>query len=401
MTRIKGINDRNSLDKIGARVKISLFKGTQKLWKKSKSGKYYKSAGSDYETFFRIECSQQRLRNLLIETYSSWQEQEEFKQKEKEILALTEAKYQEEKSLTSIYLKEVRILLAYSSLDKSFVCQKVKRSTKVDVLSGIIHECDGETIYCKHESYQDVFGHTRRKIIDTNEPCPVAGTHEQCPHGCQKEGRLYFWIKEISDREIYDISSIGFTGYTDMIELGTYLDQVEATRGDAVTDLSMYDFSHRICYVLKRKKVPIKRPIFESGKRSGKTTDGHTYALALEIDPDWLEKNRIRNRMEKAIACGYQPSPQLIAAVHEIEVLEAEVIPQQQPLLLSEITSHDIEELRSLWQQHQWTKEGLKKMLDSYFGISLRSEHFQTLTREQFRQLKTAISSEVAREMYC
>ena len=410
--RIKNLNDSQSLARKTPRLRI--YKGTQKIMRSSRP-----CAGLDYEQFFRLEVSDRRHRRKIIEAYSSIDEQKEYLEREKELL--NKGKYPlklaEPRSQNSVYLKELRILLPYTTPEKNFSSYFARRSTKNDEISGTLHRCNGERIYQETKLVEDRMGSKHKRLVECNEPCASDSPFEPCPLGCNKEGFLKFWILELAQEECYDECNISLHSYSDLIQIPGYLDAIAETRESASVDRTMYDYKHRICYILSRQEVKIKRPIINTVKdqgkaqylRTGKSTDDTTWALSLQIDPEWQRINKLRRSEQFLLQAGQQVPVGLLAQAHPIDFIEATVIEEtpelpgnspNTPALVDWVMDESkLAELRTSWRNNNWTEAGLLSLLNGYGLQYLNS--LRGISRSQFNLLKEALNNQEVKSLHC
>ena len=174
---IYGKTDRKTLqNKTSVSRKISVFKGTPKVINTYSNGgeSKYPEYGKDLETFFRLEILDPKIKAKIIKAYSSPQEQKDYQQKVREILAKTNSRLAEKNNDTSVYLAEIPIYLAYKDLERTFDTYNGKYSGRSDIISGLIHKCNGRTIYEENVPYEDRFGHQRSKLVPCDKPCQKA-----------------------------------------------------------------------------------------------------------------------------------------------------------------------------------------------------------------------------------
>lgn len=196
---------------------------------------------------------------------------------------------------------QINIYLPYDEIDKTFVT-----SMKSYEASGLKIVCDRHTISKKCVMTEDSKGNKYRPIVDAADPCPMRGCkiYEQCPEGCQKEGKLYFYVRELLDKSMMVAGCLTTHSYEDLGE-GGIADQLEQLRfnfGSLTTSPSFPLASHwsnKIPFILTRTEVPIKRPVISNNLRTGKKADGTTWALSIQIDPQYMEMLRKWQRIQE------------------------------------------------------------------------------------------------------
>ena len=134
------------------------------------------------------------------------------------------------------------------------------------------------------------------------------------------------------------------------------------------------------------------------------------YPLLLELHPAWSREFSLYQQMQQLQQLN-QPIPQrLLKSIYGEELFEGITISieargvqggepssphsrEQSDLPLLEAwkpSKEDIEEVRSLWRENNWSQEELLLMLRSRFGISEIKE-IQTFNQEKFEEFKEAL----------
>ena len=418
---IYGKTDRETLqNKTSVSRKISVFKGTPKVINTYKDGgeSKYPEYGKDLTDFFRLEILDPKIKAKIIKAYSSPQEQKDYQQKVREILAKTNSRLAEKDNDTSVYLAEIPIYLAYKDLERTFDSYNGKYSGRSDIISGLIHKCDGRQIYEENVPYTDRVGHQRSKLVSCDRPCQKANPNEDCPLGCRGQGTLSFYLPVLLDLNILDLSILTVHGDTDIREIANYLYEIEEEYGSATLAPGAWFSHNKVRYLMTRRKLKIKRPLMSKNEsyvpaskkpkhlRTGKKTDDWTWAVQLQVDPDWINRYRQILNLNNLKQLGYQPTPKAIAQAYDFVEVEARVIEQlpggyhSQPLLNSwQISDGEIEELRQLWTTHNWTKEGLENLLRSRYDLA--RNNLRSLSKEQFDELKVNLQNDICQQMFC
>lgn len=358
---IKGLTDRGSIELRQNRIDFTLFKGGKK--RTSRTGK--KIFGNDLGE------------NLRLET------------KQPEIARVISKYYQTETHDGSIYLKELTILLAYNEIDRAFDC-----SMNLYDASGLISKCDRETIYAKSETFTDPYGHTRRRLLKTDEPCPIAGESFDCPNGCAKSGNLYFFIPALLSAGLQKLGKLSVHSYTDLVGINKKLLETEKLLGSIKSSPFPSPLTFNLIpYKLNRIEVPIKRPVLQDKKRTGKKADGSTWGINLEIHPDWLSQWQNHQLLKEVRQMGFAPSAQLISSAYGMpanEILEAKIIPENNLLLPSSldnlISPEQGKELLDLVRDRGWSPEELKQILKAK-----NCNRLGELTVADYVEIKSAI----------
>ena len=228
---IKGINDKEAIARSQPRIDFRLYKGTKK-----QNNRF----GKDLNDRFRLESKDESLKKILLNNYACEIED------------------------GSVYLSELTILPAFDQIERTFDC-----AMELYNASGLLQKCAREKIYLKMQSYKDPYGHVRKRPIDTEEPCPVAGTLENCPHGCHKSGHLHFYIPELLETGLNRLGCLSVHSHSDIIgitqKLQTYQDRFGSIKTPPFASPHTFNL---IPYRLSRTKIKIKCPVMQEGKRS-------------------------------------------------------------------------------------------------------------------------------------
>lgn len=194
---------------------------------------------------------------------------------------------------------QINIYLPYDEIDKTFVT-----SMKSYEASGLKIVCDRHTISKKCVMTEDSKGNKYRPIVDTADPCPMRGCeiYEQCPEGCQKEGKLYFYVRELLDKSMMIAGCLTTHSYEDLVNIPEQLERIKLEFGSLTSSPSFPLASHwsnKIPFILTRTEIKIKRPVVANSLRTGKKADGTTWALSIQIDPQYMEMLRKWQRIQE------------------------------------------------------------------------------------------------------
>lgn len=195
--------------------------------------------------------------------------------------------------------EQINIYLPYDEIDKTFVT-----SMKSYEASGLKIVCDRHTISKKCVITEDSKGNKYRPIIDVADPCPMRGCEifEQCPEGCQKEGKLYFYVRELLDKSMMIAGCLTTHSYEDLVNIPEQLERIKLEFGSLTSSPSFPLASHwsnKIPFILTRTEIKIKRPVISNNLRTGKKADGTTWALSIQIDPQYMEMLRKWQRIQE------------------------------------------------------------------------------------------------------
>lgn len=358
---IKGINDRDSLDRSQPRVDFRLYKGEKKPQKNR--------FGKDLNDRFRLESKDEYLKKILLNNYQC------------------------ELRNGSLYLSELTVLPAFEDIERSFAC-----SMQSFDASGLWQQCDREFIYLRFEAYQDHFGHTRKKMIQVKEPCPVAGTLEDCPHQCSKSGNFYFYIPELLEVGLNRLGCLSVHSYSDLIGIAQKLRNYEERFGSIKTPpFASPQTFNLIPYRLSRTEIKIKRPVTkerlgENEKkehiRTGKKADGTTWAIELEILPAWLAQWQNYQRLNELQRLGFSPSPVLLEQVYDVspsQLLQA-APPLKTIVSTPKINEEQATELKERLKASSWTPQTFLSVL-----TNMGRDRVSDLTVAEFEQIKDMI----------
>jgi hypothetical protein len=195
--------------------------------------------------------------------------------------------------------EQINIYLPYDEIDKTFVT-----SMKSYEASGLKIVCDRHTISKKCVITQDDKGNKYRPIVDVADPCPMRGCeiYEQCPEGCQKEGKLYFYVRELLDKSMMIAGCLTTHSYEDLVNIPEQLERIKLEFGSLTSSPNFPLASHwsnKIPFILTRTEIKIKRPVLANSLRTGKKADGTTWALSIQIDPQYMEMLRKWQRIQE------------------------------------------------------------------------------------------------------
>lgn len=293
---IVGLTDqRKDFNSLG-RIEVSVFKGGRKS---------EKSAGADLKSLLRITTNNKVITPLL-KIYSPPDTNGDY------------------------FTESLNIYLPFDEVDRTFNC-----SMKAHSASGLEIVCDHHTISKRCTPTIDTKGNTWRPLQDVNDPCPMRdkGFTGECPNKCVKEGQFYFYIRELLDRDLMLPGRITVHGFEDLTYLNTKLEEYREMIGSLTrSPFPAHKYRHKIPFILSRAEVPIKRPIVQkSGNdylRTGKKTNGTTWALTLQIDPAWMDLYRRWQLMEEMKFRQLPVSPNAVLGLlrGDTSVIDAEII---------------------------------------------------------------------------
>lgn len=292
---IRGLTDqRKEFNSLG-RIEVSVFKGARK-------GE--KTAGKDLNNRLRITTTNAIARTML-------------------------RCYGEPDSNGDYFTETLNIYLPFDEVERTFNC-----SMKSHTASGLELVCDRHTISKRCIPQKDSKGNVWRPLVDVDEPCPMRdkGFVGECPNKCQKEGQFYFYIRELLDRDQMLAGRITVHGFEDLTYLNTKLEEYRELIGSLTrSPFPAHQYRHKIPFILSRTQVKIKRPVVDKDNnyaRTGKKTDGVTWALTLQIDPVWMELYRRWQIMEEMKFRQLPVSQNAVLGLlrGDISVIDAEII---------------------------------------------------------------------------
>lgn len=367
MSRIKGLNDANTLATRPPAATIKVWKGDKKTKNR---------AGANLENRFRIEAPP-RLRKAI------------------------ELAYNASRRGDSLYVDRLNLVPAYEDKYKTFDCRMAAYSASSPLLF-----CDRETINTKFVQSKDPYGNLYYQPHKTSEPCPVAGTNFKCPKGCSRTGDFYFYLYELLLQGYADFCRLQVHGVADNQTIATVLDETAASIGTIKQSPFVSEQTRTyIIYELTRSQSQYKFPVLENGKRTGKRGTKEDWIVSLSLHPLWLNKYNYHMSRQQLIKSGVNPSPKLIEQICDRSLVAAAV--PELPAPADDVVEPEVEcstptpfmdeakfkELAAIWQQHGWHKNAIAEMLFSYFNISDRPALF-AIDADTFAEIKRVSKSD-------
>ena len=274
MSRIQGLNDKVTLKRKAIKPAITVWKGEKKT---------AKSAGKNLANQFRIEAPS-HIKSVL-KRICDWQERE-----------------------GSLYCDRLNIVPAYEDEYKTFDCKMAVFTASQPKLF-----CDGQTIHT--EFIQDAKNYVQP--IESNKPCPVAGTNHKCPNGCNRTGDFYFYIWELLLAGYSEFARLQVHGVEDNQSIADFLDNTKLEIGAIKNSPFSSDETRTyIIYEMTRRQVKSKYPILENGQRTAKRGTKDDWIINLNLHPIWQRRYDYARQSQQLIASGYQPSQKLIEQVY-------------------------------------------------------------------------------------
>lgn len=296
-----------------------------------------------------------------------------------------------------LLVESLQITLAYGDPEKAYNCRAQKYSTRKDNLSGLLWECDRRNIYKEKIPRQTPFG-IKNQFVDCQKPCPVAGTDDKCPQGCNDTGTLYFFLPELDRAGYTCMCSLVLSGEYNIRELSAKLATIKQQFGHIGIIPGMPFPFNSVVFDLGRYSAMRKHPTFENGKRSGKTTDKLTHLVSLDINPSWIDGYNKARKVVDLRSLGGKPSVKMIEQVFGGETMEATIVQSVLPPQIStgllpsawQMDKAKAKELMDLRVKHGWSESAYSELLYSYFQLGDRAQIME-LGEQEFRQLKKYI----------
>lgn len=292
---IHGLTDKRAENNLG-RVEISVFKGARKQPNRF---------GKDLNQQLRITTSNKIAALILKQSYG-----------DPDING-------------DILTDKINLYLPYDEVDRTFVT-----NMKSYDASGLKMVCDRHTISKKCVMTEDNKGNKYRPIVEAADPCPMRGCNisEQCPNGCQKEGQLFFCVRELLDKNMMIPGCLTTHSFEDLLYIPDQLEQIKAAFGSLTISPRFplaYHWSNKIPFILTRTEVKIKRPVISNNLRTGKKADGTTWALSIQVDPQYMEMLRKWQQIQEMEARKIAISPATYAGLlsgDSSTVIDVEII---------------------------------------------------------------------------
>jgi hypothetical protein len=333
-----------------------VFKGTRKR------GNQF---GPDLNHLLRVEPMSDRIRNILLDAYP-----------EAELDANKE----------DILLPELRVFMATADPEKTFETWMQKFNA-----TGLEIKCDRHTILEKSEQIKDRYDNIRNRMMPCNKPCPMRDDPlgVECELGCAHSGRLMFYIYDLFLLGIEKPCYLDTHSWKDIQSIPTQLNLVMERYG-SIKNAMCPTFRNQIVFNLSRSQVDIKRPMLETDKskiykipgtgqtkqlRTGKKTDSKTWAISLDLHPQWVQDFDAWNMAQEVKKLGYAPSPRLLESTGVIDVPSRSV-----PMAALAPSTEDgtIEQMMT-----EPAKEQLQQLLKEA-GWAAKPECFVQLIKERF-----------------
>jgi|GEM_PF-3697503 len=254
-----------------------------------------------------------------------------------------------------ILLSELRIFMATPAFDSWM--QKFSAT-------GLEIKCDRHTILEKSEQMLDRYGNIRNHMKPCGEACPMRDDPlgVECSLGCTHSGRLMFYIYDLFLEGIEKPCYLDTHSWKDIQSIPAQLELVMERYGSIKTAMCP-TFRNQIVFTLSRSQVDIKRPMTDKSKtytipgtnqtkpcRTGKKTDGTTWALSLDLCPEWTQEFNNWNLATQVRAMGYAPAQHLLEGIIDVSARVVNAVPVLPPAVEEET----VEQVMSEQDRHDF-----------------------------------------------
>ena len=376
MSRIKGLNDRNTLKRKPPQAAITVWKGEKKSSTR---------AGQSLENLFRIEAPA-KLKQVIEQACNAT----------------------EKNGNGSLYVDRLNLVPAFEDESKAFDSKMAAYNASRPILF-----CDRDRINTKFIEQKDPFGNIYFQPWQSDDPCPVAGTNFECPKGCSRTGDFYFYIYELLLQGYSEFARLQVHGVADNQNIASVLDETKASIG-AIKNSPFVSEQTRtyIIYEMTRSRSTYKYPIKQGGIRTAKRGTKEDWIVSLALHPIWLNKYNYHLSHHKLIESGITPSLKLIEQIHDrslvssgdnTPLLSAENLSTVEATGTTVLESDRLKEISAIWRAYNWHKQEIATLLFSYFDVSDRAG-LMALDNSQFERLKQlskdeSVKREISEEM--
>lgn len=376
MGKVAGVNDRKTLKSKRPFTAFSVHKGMPKKNVISKkTGKEIQIYGDDLEAQYRVTAEPKVIKKLLT-FYQS-----------------------------ATVLDERNLLVSYLNIVFGFSAGKDTFHTEMNQFRGskIQRSCDGLNIYAEYQT--DNKG--KQTKINCHKPC-AKGDNKDCPLGCKLSGTLYFYILELLVDGNEKLGSIDVGTREDCQFVQHFLDELE----DDLAERNKSD--HAFAENIKNSPVISEefrayKPVVLKKRLKYNAHYKRNYSyLDLELHPNWVRYYRNYELAREVRLLGHQPDRALIEKAHGAKFMRNisqvnEALPQSSSSnslpgnIAWQPSSEQLNEIETLYEQNNWTKEGLNKLIRDRYNLTDISQ----VKADQWSELRNAIASPTAREMFC
>ena len=212
--------------------------------------------------------------------------------------------------------------------------------------------------------------------VKVNEPCFAESIYADCPKKCKHFGSFYFEILELRSLEFTRICRLQLSSIKDIINISEYLDKTKKEIGNIRTSPF---------YSANTQRFVVHRLTRISKVNSYKKIN---YPLHIELHPIWLKEYNSLSHAKEIKSLGYAVPKKLLAQIHGAELIDSV------PLLKSwKPSEEDIQSIKTLYYDYNWTSEELFNVMRSRFGIGKDNikEAIASFDKEQFEEFKTIL----------
>ncbi|MBN3948386.1 MAG: hypothetical protein HWQ38_18805 [Nostoc sp. NMS7] len=304
---IAGLTNKDQTFNSLGRVEVKVFKGTRKQIGTTREGKEYEGYGNDLGSKLRITSDNRLIRTILNSSYGPPDANGDF---------LTE---------------ELRVYFPFDEVERTFAT-----SMSAYKGSGLEIQCDRTNILKKCVMLQDSKGQYRQ-IVDCNAPCPMQGKplSMKCDRGCNAEGQLFFYVKELLDKDLMIAGRIALHSLEDVSYVDAKLREFKEMLGTITNSpFPCWWYRHKVPFILSRTQVKIKTPVVENKMRTGKRADKVVWAIALQVDPEYMELRRAWMELEERSRRQLPVSQSVVkgllrgdtSVIEDIDAIDVEVV---------------------------------------------------------------------------
>lgn len=254
--------------------------------------------------------------------------------------------------------------------------------------TGLVHECDRDKIYQRREEYKDIFENVRTRMVGCDHPCAVKdeAIGVSCPKGCQSSGILKFYLAPFVDYGTFKECKLTVKSFYDIESIYSSLEAIKQEFGSIHSSPPGFPgYRGMIPLILKRVRIPIKRPILDANKkRTGKKADASMWVVAIAVNPDWIKSYYAWQQYQGIKKLGYTPQSDLLRQlpgasqeIQEVEVVSSfPDLPEPKSLPVPYLGEEEFKQIGSIFEnqkQHpDWkNKEDFCASLKAYYGVPI------------------------------
>ncbi|MEM8780193.1 MAG: hypothetical protein AAGF26_15250, partial [Cyanobacteria bacterium P01_G01_bin.49] len=252
----------------------------------------------------------------------------------------------------------------------------------------------GETIFAEYKTDDN----GKQTKIDCNKPCQKSDVKE-CPAKCKMSGILYFYILELLKEGHQPIFTLNIGTRKDIVDIQTFIDNLAeevSKRSDRMSPPETIKNSPVISEEFRMYKPVVMYKVSQHNTHYKR----NYWYVNLKLHPAWVRSFEAYILLKQRQALALAPTQELVAIAHgksfmrKVEQVNDELPQAWKP------SSQDIAELEVLFEENEWTKEGFVRLLKDRYNLN-SSEDFNLLNKEQWLELRTALGSLDAKNIYC